>query len=391
MQDSTFKSWWLFTIVIVISFFWAVCAEPMRLSHERRLPKYINKKTLLFSFSCITLLLMVGCTDSGVDYYNYIDIIERNHYTFKSIFEIDNIEPLFKLLSWIIMSLFNNPHIILFLIKIVTIIIYFRSFYIAENKIDISLSVLAFLSEIFPGTFYILRQNLAASLICLCFSHEINNDNTTKKNIIYLLIAVGFHYSSALYLAVYLFYLAYKSRDNRKNRIRMLLFALVVIVAYFSLSRMVGILTQLDLYSLYLDDEQTYDGTGLLQIFYYMPVFIFLYLLFKKKILNTATVFGFIYTAVAFLCASAGYFLPMFIRMRYYNAPVFCILVPYFVKSIKKQKITFHISNERYLIYGIFVCYFIFKMYMTYSMLLAPDNDSQLYWYHFFIDLSIKN
>lgn len=387
-------SWGIFLCVGILSLFFSnIAVGTMTLGRRQRLktgkPVF---STGAFTLTLLPLYIMVAFTDSGVDYYTYYRII-INHHSLQDIFGFSKLEPLFNLGSYLAITIFNNPHVLLFLLKSAAILIFFSAFYIARYKVYFPLAVFAYLATIYPGTFYIIRQNLSAALVCLAFVQSIIQ-NKKIKPVILMIIAVGFHYTAAIFLGSFFIYLTLESNLEKKARSRFffVLFAFIIFVIFLRNVIEVASVVNVNVnYGKFFENESTRQGSGILQIAFYLPAFFSIYYLFKNEENRDLLLLSTIIVGICFLCAQAGYVISAFIRMRYYATVVFSIIIPYVYQNMldnsnpKRFRSILIFRRKSY--YLLLMMYLIMRFYLTYTDLLAIDNDSQMYWYHFTIDI----
>lgn len=400
-------SWWIFTAVGCASLFFALLTT-MMISERKsnNLPLKNAAFNLMVVLTALPMFIMITFTDSGVDYYNYYDQI----FLFGTKYTRDEyMEPLFFYSAKLITAITGNIHFYLFLLKALTILIFFLTIYIVVDKINFFYSVFAYLAIVYPGSFYIIRQSFASVLLCCAFV-LFTFKNQKKTAILLTAISVGFHYSTVFYLLGFFLYFFMHSESRQKTTIRivvMLAVSTMLLIVAFETPSVLSFFQSIR-YEAYILTEQDYEGSGLLQIIFFTPAFYFLYYLVKRGEKDIALICA-IVIEVSFLCAEMGYIIPMFIRMRYYSLVVFSVIIPYALTlmtqtndktilsdadqpvqsgpnkddslSMKQQNdYAFHLA-----IGSLMFAYFILRAYFTYFSLLEINDDSQLYWYHFMI------
>ena len=155
--------------------------------------KAVVKKFRPFFFYTALLIpaIFISFTDSGADYYSYYNIIESRH-SLQDLIDDVNTEPLFTLWSTIGWGLWANPHMIIWSMKIGSLIALFSSFYMLRDKIDILLAVMAYMCIAYFLSFYLISINLAASFIALSVAFILREK--FYKGLAFSLVACGFHY-----------------------------------------------------------------------------------------------------------------------------------------------------------------------------------------------------
>lgn len=340
---------------------------------------------------------MITFTDSGVDYYNYIAIIQRyKDIPLMDIWSVGSIEPAFVLFSQMVLFVFGNPHMVLFLLKLFTICAYFYTIYYFSDRISAFFSTFAYFAIVFPGSFYIIRQNFSCAMFCLCLC-EMQGKRRRWLEAIYLLLASVMHYTAVIFFAVWL-YDVFLSGSGKSRKWLIAVTVAAIIMVYLRFQTVMNLLSGfwlLENYANYTSAISEHEGSGILQLIYYLPIFFIWWQYVRKKTTNLFLGELVILSAMSFAFAQLGYLFSAFIRMRYYSMPTFCILLPMLAFDAESprdqmQLLTFRIYLKRRdvtkLLSGTaMLLYLGFCMYMNYTKLLDYGNDSQLYWYHFIV------
>ena len=390
------KSYPIYAFVIAASLLLTWISE-----RNKRLKDYglhpQRASTRWFFLAFLVPCIMITFTDSGVDYNNYLSLIELYRDTpLKDIWSIQSVEPLFVLFSQFVLRIFDNPHMVLFFLKLITICAYFYAIYYFSDRISAFFSVFAYFAVIFPGSFYIIRQNFSCAMFCLCLC-EMNGKKRRWLQILYLLLAVFMHYTAVVFAAIWLYdVLVSKSRKNQKWLI--VAGIAVILLIYLNFQSFINLLSGFWLvgnYSNYIESVSEYQGSGIVQIVYYLPVFFTWWMYVRKK--KYAPIYDelVILSAMSFAFAQLGYLFSSFIRMSYYSMVTFCILLPMLcwdagVEPGQMQLLSFRVHLKgrdvtRLTVSAAMFLYLGFRMYINYTNLLEYRNDSQLYWYHFIV------
>ena len=388
-MNNEFCSWPIFSFVGGISLFFALLTTIN--IYENKGGNDQHKNTIgnvLFLLTVLPLYIMIAFTDSGVDYYSYYDQISLS--SNGSYSKEEYFEPLFFFSAKYITSISNNVHFFLFTIKTATIFFFFYSLYLIKDKICFFFSVLAYLSVIYPGSFYIIRQSFTGSLLCYAFVLFAFKKKRIAP-IVIMALATGFHYTAVFFLIAFILYLVINAESPQKAKTRSILTLFVTPFVIFVLYSQVSFFTYFSNahYENYLIQEQAYEGSGMLQIVYYLPIFFSICLLIRDTNKSSLVLLFFIITDFCFIFAELGYIVPIFIRMRYFSSVVFSIIIPYVLHEFSSRPKSEHDSETALLrsssplaLYMFFSCYFIFRIIVDIVPLLDFGNDSQLYWYH---------
>lgn len=157
----------------------------------------------------LSILYLIRDYTIGTDTLNYIPIfsaLDSNHDVFSPFYYslIYNFEIGFTYLSFFLVNTFHEPYLIFF---IYALLIYWCVFYVVQ-KSNLNYTILyASVFSFFPlylYSFNILRQCVAIALIMLATHFLLNQRN--KKFILFILVAVLFHYPAIICLIFYFFY-----------------------------------------------------------------------------------------------------------------------------------------------------------------------------------------
>jgi len=376
------------TLYLSIVFFTCLVAYGIDIYRK----KAIVKRTRPFFFIMAFLIpaIFITFTDTGTDYYSYYGIIESRH-TLRDLIDDVNTEPLFTLWSTIGWGLWGNPHMVIWSMKLGSLIALFCSFYFLRDKIDLFLAVTAYMCIAYFLSFYLISINLAASFIALAVAFIIKDKY--YKGLFLSLIACGFHYSALLALVPILAYkfIYFDSNAKKISKFRLLLVAVIAIIVFYSFANialsLVSSYEQLEHYNKYLESMsgESSKGLGIVQFLFYSPIAYLLYYMYKNKQYSRSLfVFFLLFSIFGFASAELGYVIPILIRSFFIFLPVFCIVLPYYINSMKcenggKQGL-FSWRQLRLLAF----LYFIFRLYFTFSEHIKPSATSDLYTYHFF-------
>lgn len=376
----------LYLSVIAITCLMAFCAEKYKKTGRAK-----NFKPFFFFLTFIIPALFITFTDTGTDYYSYYHIIENRH-SFHDIVDDVNTEPFFTIWSTIGWDIWENPHKIIWSMKMGSLIILFYSFYLLKNKIDIFLAVASYMCIAYLLSFYLISINLAACFINLAIAFILKE--RYYKGLFFAFIACGMHYSAALAflpIVAYKFVVSNKKVGKKVSSWRIIIVVVVTIIAYYSftsiLTSMVVSYEQLEHYEKYIDSMRNggSKGLGIVQIIFYSPIAYILYRIYNNKNYPKSIFVLFLFfSAFGFASAELGYVIPILIRSFFIFIPVFCIILPYYVNSLKSQP---HDSDGLFSwhqLRWIAVLYFLFRLYINFNEYVTPDATSDMYYYRYF-------
>lgn len=213
--------------------------------------------------------------DVGIDTSAYLEI-------FSSISEIgylSYLEPLWNVINIVVSSLGGNFNVLL---AISGFLMLFPIFYAAKKfSAHPGLTLFIYYSMyLFCGSFNLTRQYLALSYILLAFCYF---EQSKLKSLLSFFIAVGFHYSSFLFLPSLLFI---QMHLNRQKAI-VLLIGTFVIGTLFS-STVISVVLSFA-YSGYGESDNLFrsDSTGIIFVLLMNVLYILMLLMSNNSILNS--------------------------------------------------------------------------------------------------------
>lgn len=157
----------------------------------------------------LAILYLIRDYTIGTDTLNYIPIftaLDNNHDILSPFYYsvLYNFEVGFTYISFILVNMLHEPYLIFF---IYALLIYSCFWYVIQkSKLNYTL-LYASIFSFFPlylYSFNILRQCVAIALIMLATHFLLNQRN--KKFILFILVAVLFHYPAIICLIFYFFY-----------------------------------------------------------------------------------------------------------------------------------------------------------------------------------------
>ena len=226
-----------------------------------------------FVLSFVTSWFFYAFNDVGNDYEEYCFVFDMVDFsTYNSLW----IEPGYALLNAFIKLFTPNSVIGIAIIKTIISVLVFIVIYDFRKHIDISVSVLAYMSLMYLDSFCMIRIHLAAAIILFALDIYINRDWTILPLVMYF-VACTIHYSAVTLLPVIAAYVACnKSVFNTKL---IVVFAVgLIVLNNFAIPLMESILASISFLMKYNEKygEITMQGSGLMQYVYHLPVVLLL-------------------------------------------------------------------------------------------------------------------
>lgn len=375
----------LYCSVIFIAYFFAIRAKGKTKSIGGVILKeefhniYFLASFLVLSFFCVF-------TNTGVDYINYYNIID----TITSISDVEyyrNVEPLFTIWSYFGKLLFNDVHLVIVSMKVVTLVIMFFSFYILRDKIDVFFAVCAYVSIAYLVSFTLISIVLASSFVTLAFALLMK-----KGRVIYvvllMLIGIGIHFACIMpLLAIITYYLMFRYGKGKKHRTTILFVILFLIIFMLPqtptlMNLIISSTESFDHYQKYVDDLRASSSLGTYAVLFGSYAFIF-YLLNKIKKYerdNSLYFLMLVFVLFGFVFEFIGNRIPVMERVVYSYIAVYCLVIPYCLQKLR----TVLNANEARMLNIIVFMFFVVRFYFVIRARVMPDSPSQLYYYNFF-------
>lgn len=323
-------------------------------------------------------------TNIGVDYQNYYRIIENIGTS--SAFE--GVEIGFTWICIILKTLSFNPDQIIFLLKTLTVVLFYRGFYKLRKTTIIPLAILSYNVLIYLQGFYLLSMQLAIALLFLSVIHLLFG--TRSKSVFYMLMACLIHTSSILLLPIYviLMYMQSKKALISVRQICVLVCVMATISVCFTIIYDYAI-NSIPIFQYYvayeLSDTDQATGSGLGQIVFYLPIFYFILQIYRSNLSSNIKNGAVIFSIVGFTYALLGYKVEVLMRINESFFCLYAIFIPLlFYKrtthavSIKQTR--FPIRLEQF----VWVLYLCFRGYIVVSGYMSEDSLSEISEFHFF-------
>lgn len=363
----------LYLIVIIMACFCAGLSQYRMVTTEDgtvRLHKF------WFALAFVILWIVSVCTDIGVDRLAYIRIIQQSGFN-----TLWSGEPGFNLLCMVLKTLcLNNYEAALALIVTINLLLFFFAMYKMKDRANLGLVMFAFMMLAY-FRFYLVSMHLASALLLVSFVYLTEGKNV--KSWIFFALACLMHYSSILLLAAYgLYYVL--GRGKRKMRLHKILliivgYALVMAFTYQIYDFATNKISIFQNYSIHGLITQ-YSGLGIMQFVFYVPIFMFVYAIYRKSVdkgeVNRAIVFA----LTGFMFAMLGYKMNVFSRTYEHFLCLYMVVIPeYLFKrknlvGLKEYKFLFNYRSTMFL----WICCVAFRGWDVLNDILQVSSSSGL-------------
>lgn len=320
-----------------------------------------NKSIFLISF--IIAWIFIAFTNIGVDYYNYYYIVRQESWqTFTSIFSV---EPGFGLICVLLKQFVStDAHVVLFILKTVSIILAFWGIYLTRNKVVVGYAVAAYMGLAYLPSFYLMSISIAMGVVFLAMGYYINKHKFFLP-IILLIIAAQIHNAVYLFIPVVIALIVVEKAKNASNLIKALL--ILAYIAFGVFAGRIYNIAQTSISSFHYGNygSNAFSGSGAMIIVLYVPLLLILYLFYKKYEISEIQrnrLFVFALSSLFFNVLS--YQFTVVERMEFLLLSLYTCFIPEVLFSSGV------IKHERGLKYKtltgmLYIAYLVFRIYLT--------------------------
>ena len=323
----------LYILIFAISTFFMYLSQKYERTENGQRKQIFN--IFWFLMAAIPLWIISCFTDIGADYESYSDIIKLS----ASLIESNGpIEIGFNGLCYALYSIFRDTDIVIFILKSLTLALFFYALYIIRKEAILYIALLSFLLLRFLE-FYLISMQLSVALFLvsiISLSH-----NKILKFWIFYILSCSVHSSAIIIFVPLIMLFIFKGRTTllpRKDILILILGSVVVMALWlkittFAISNIL-FFEQYGTYSI----EGSSQGSGLMQYVYYLPIFITLFFQYKYNKWNFIDINIFIiFSIFFFLMALMGYKIAILARMSAYALLIYFYFIPkhlYFQQNI---------------------------------------------------------
>lgn len=287
---------------------------------------------IFYWLSMIVLVGTLGFRDKsvGVDGFNYYNnYLIANSLDIVSYYQEYITEPGFYLL-YRISYLLGDFQWLFILTAIITLYFFYKALAHESSKINFALAIFIFSTTQYFYYFGIMRMGIAVSIIAFSYQYIIKGNN--KKFILFVLLALLFHYSAAFALFVIFFTKNKKDIYKKNNLIKIVLGIPLLFVAIRYL--LFPILT-IDRYESYV------ESTGIFSLGFIntLPLLV-LFILYYNKFVEYGKYYQFfLFLLIVKVMTEAFAPLIGIGRMVWYLNISICILFPLIIQMQKNKSI----------------------------------------------------
>ena len=375
--------YFLYSSIIVLACFFSFYAEKKTIIKNGIEHKYFNNA--LFFCSFLVLVLFCTFTDTGVDYHNYYHLIATRH-DFEDIIRYRDIEPLFTIWAHYGMQIFDNEHLVIVSMKVVTLVVMFSSFYIMRREMSVFIAVCAYASISYLTSFSLIRIILASSFITLAFVLLMKNKNIFWI-VVLMTLGIGLHFSCIMaVLAIFTYYFGFKYGKGKQKRMFFIVILVIsILISFTQLTSLMNLFIEssdsFEHYQKYVNQMKD-SSFGMLAVWLisYSLVFYMIYKVKKVEKNDSRFFLMLVFTIFSFVFEYIGSKVPVMERAVYNYISVYCIVLPYCFQKLSVSLKHKQINQMRLIL----IMFFVMRFYFVLRGRAMPDSESQLYYYHFF-------
>lgn len=318
----------LYIAVILLSTCLAFSSQKTRYYADGTVCNQFSK--FRYVISLLVPWFVIAFTNVGSDYVSYSNIINRLTWSnYSSFFDEEPVMNIVFIMLKTIAS--GNADIVIFLIKSITIVLVFLSFYFLKDDIKIGYSVLAYLLLLYLPSFYLITISLACAVSFLGLSIFVKT-NRRIVPIVLVLFAAQLHNSAYIFLPVFLACIYHKLFVG--GNLRRLVFS----IAYIIVGALAGII-----YGYFVNNvsgfhylnygTNTFSGSGIMVLIKYVPLFYLTYRIHAEN--EVENIDGWLYVFVISSCLFnvLSYKFRVLDRMEFYLLPIFSVFIPAYFRT----------------------------------------------------------
>lgn len=227
----------------------------------------------LLVLSALIILLPLIFTDKGTDRNTYITYLFQE-LTWDRVFNIQNQEPGFMLINYTLKTVFGtNKYVTLTFFYSLMVFNVFFVIYNLKDSISVPFAVFIFSIVYTIQSISLLRVYVAGSILLVASYYMLQNKNI--KSLFLFMFAISIHYSSAVFVLLYLLYCClnvFKDKYSIKI-LYVLLVLLLILILFVTLIPLIKDLPIIARYQYYFENI-TLNSIGLMQPTLYIPLII---------------------------------------------------------------------------------------------------------------------
>lgn len=375
----------LYILIILVTTSFAKKSQCVRLHPNNAIGEEDSKCRFRIEYFYLAFLIhwfFIAFTNIGTDHEEYLDIIQYR----AQIYMGYGMEVGFNGLSYILFNITHSGEQVIFILKTITLLLFYVAFYRLRFVIDYGLAFFVFNTQVYFQGYYLLSMQLAISLIFLAYA--VSMYNRYILGLLLCLIASTVHSSAMMVIPLFILVYIY---NRRKESIKMRDVIINVIIIVLIISSFFTILSNALNYSMFeqygryeLTNQQT--GSGLMVYFNFAILLYIIYHFYKQRLdyrfLNLAIIFA----LYAFCFAVVGYKVDVFSRMNKYFVSISMMSIPILYKAIIYNKRSNNQTrrNNSIIVENAIKFYLLYNGVLTLNGLINLKSTSDIAVYHLF-------
>lgn len=171
--------------------------------------------------------VFIAFSNIGSDYDSYYSLISSMHLGWA----LNSPERIFNLFCYFCQSLIGNAHVVILLIKTLTLILFYVGFNKMKDEVNLGVSIFAYNILLYLQSFYLLQMTLSIAIIFL--SMVLINEHKNFWSIILLVVAGFVHSSAFILIPFYLLYFAFDIRKKKLTGTQIMITGILFIIIMF--------------------------------------------------------------------------------------------------------------------------------------------------------------
>ena len=323
---------------------------------------------LWFFLPAIVLIFVSGLRgiNVGADTFEYRDSFENalspNAWADKTV------EPGYIFLMMCLRLILPSPILCTLFYSAISVTLVFLTFWKYKKSINLFVAFAFYIGLFYFQALDLMRIYFASSI--LLFNFYLLLENRYKRYLLIVLLTSQIHYSSLVMLFPMIFLWFYK-----KKPFIALTTAVVLSISLIPLAARFSDYIMIARYASYGEANETSE-VGMMLYFEFLPFFFLVAYVLIKKVRNSWSEMLVSLTVCAFIFKIVSYYIVIAGRLGVHFMPLYIIVLPYFVKHLKRFKRQIYGPFMVFLIFYLtFRIHFYFKGYLSLDGIMP---------YHFF-------
>lgn len=214
-----------FTIGLYILIFFTTTSLASAYTNGPRIVLF--KKSYNLHLAFIIHWIFIAFSNIGSDYDSYYSLIS----SMRLGWALSSPEKIFNLFCYFCQNMIGNAHVVILIIKTVTLILFYVGFNKIKDEVNLGVSIFTYNILLYLQSFYLLQMTLSIAIIFL--SMILINEHKRFWSIILLIVAGFVHSSAFILIPFYLLYFAFDLRKKKLSGTKILLTGILFVIIMF--------------------------------------------------------------------------------------------------------------------------------------------------------------